>query len=187
MPNFQPNPGEPFSADESEIDVELASPWKRIIAVIINWLILYLGLLLGTILFTFLGVMFQSVMAQKISIILGVLVPLLIYFVGQSILMSTKGQSFGKKLMGIKVIGIDGSNPGFVGTVLVRSVLPYFGLAVINIIINLIFFPDINSALTRPNLISLFFYVICLVMLFRTDNFRRTLEDYLAKTIVIRI
>lgn len=72
MPNFQLHSEEHFSADESEIEVELASPWNRIIAVIINWLILYMGVFIGTILFTFLGVMFQSKMAQKISIILGV-------------------------------------------------------------------------------------------------------------------
>ncbi len=187
MPNFQLHSEEHFSADEFEIEVELASPWNRIIAVIINWLILYMGVFIGTILFTFLGVMFQSKMAQKISIILGVFFPLLIYFVGQSILMSTKGQSFGKKLMGIKVIGINGNNPGFIGTVLMRSVLPDFCLIVINLIVNIIFYPDIISALSKPNLIALFFYIICLVMLFRKDNFYRTLEDYLAKTIVIKI
>lgn len=187
MPNFHLYSDEHFSADESEIEVELASPWNRITAVIINWVILYLGLIIGAILFTLLSVMFQSEIAVKIGITLGVLVPLLIYFIGQSIMMSTRGQSFGKRIMGIKVIGIEGRNPGFVGTVLVRCLLPYFSLIVINLIVNLIFYPDFITALSKPNLIALFFNVICLFMLFRTDNFNRTLEDYLARTIVIKV
>lgn len=37
--------------------------------------------------------------------------------------MSKTGQSFGKRIMKIKVINLDGRNPGFVGTVLIREIL----------------------------------------------------------------
>jgi uncharacterized RDD family membrane protein YckC len=43
--------------------------------------------------------------------------PLLNYTIFQFTQMSKTGQSFGKRLMSIKVIGIDGQNPSFVGTV----------------------------------------------------------------------
>lgn len=37
--------------------------------------------------------------------------------------MSKTGQSFGKRIMKIKVINLDGRNPGFVGTVQIREIL----------------------------------------------------------------
>ncbi|PIT14617.1 hypothetical protein BGI30_03015 [Snodgrassella alvi] len=172
---------------EVEVEVELASPWSRIAAVIINVLIFHLGMILGTLFFGLLVKMLHSALAGKICIILATLVPLLMYFIGQCFMMSTRGQSFGKKLLGIKVIGIDGSNPGFIGTVLLREIFPFIVLIIIDLLLNLIFYQNIYTALKKPNFISLFFYATCLFMLFRTTTYRRTLEDYLAKTIVIKI
>lgn len=37
--------------------------------------------------------------------------------------MSKTGQSFGKRIIKIKVINLDGRNSGFVGTVLIREIL----------------------------------------------------------------
>jgi uncharacterized RDD family membrane protein YckC len=176
-----------YSSLADDYEVELASPWMRIAAVLINWLIFYLGIILGTLFFGLVAKMLHSALAGKICIILATLVPLLMYFIGQCIMMSTRGQSFGKKLLGIKVIGIDGSNPGFIGTVLLREILPFIVLITIDLLLNLIFYQNIYTALKKPNFISLFFYAICLFMLFRTTTYWRTLEDYLAKTIVIKI
>jgi uncharacterized RDD family membrane protein YckC len=172
---------------EIEVEVELASPWSRIAAVIINVLIFHLGMILGTLFFGLIAKMLHSALAKKICLILATLVPILMYFIGQSIMMSTKGQSFGKKLLGIKVIKIDGSNPGFIEMVLFRTVIPYVALLIVGLSLNLIFYQDIEITLIQPNLIALFFYIICLFMLFRTATYRRTLEDYLAKTIVIKV
>ncbi|WP_257377579.1 RDD family protein [Snodgrassella communis] len=165
----------------------MASPWSRIAAVIINVLIFKLGMILGPIFFGLIAKMMHSILAEQIAIILATLVPLLMYFIGQSIMMSTKGQCFGKKLLGIKVIKIDGSNPGFIEMVLFRTVIPYVALLIVGLSLNLIFYQDIEITLIKPNLIALFFYIICLFMLFRTATYRRTLEDYLAKTIVIKV
>nr|WP_257012105.1 RDD family protein [Snodgrassella alvi] len=41
----------------------------------------------------------------------------------QWIMMSKTGQSFGKRIMKIKVINLDGRNSGFLGTVLIREIL----------------------------------------------------------------
>ncbi|KDN13548.1 putative integral membrane protein [Snodgrassella communis] len=187
MTDFHSSSSNSSLADDYEIEVELASPWSRIAAVIINVLIFHLGMILGTLFFGLIAKMLHSVLAGKICLILATLVPILMYFIGQSIMMSTKGQSFGKKLLGIKVIKIDGSNPGFIGTVLFRTVIPYVALLIVGLTLNLIFYQDIEITLIKPNLIALFFYIICLFMLFRTATYRRTLEDYLAKTIVIKI
>jgi uncharacterized RDD family membrane protein YckC len=58
----------------------------------------------------------------------------LAFLVYQVYLLSTRGQTLGKRWMKIKVIKLDGSNPGFVGAVLLRiivngviSVVPYLG------------------------------------------------------------
>jgi uncharacterized RDD family membrane protein YckC len=150
-------------------------------------LIFKLGMILGPIFFGLIAKMMHSILAEQIAIILATLVPLLMYFIGQSIMMSTKGQCFGKKLLGIKVIKIDGSNPGFIEMVLFRTVIPYVALLIVGLSLNLIFYQDIEITLIKPNLIALFFYIICLFMLFRTATYRRTLEDYLAKTIVIKV
>ncbi|NUE67297.1 RDD family protein [Snodgrassella sp. ESL0253] len=187
MTDFLSSSSTNILTDDYEIEVELATPWMRIAAAIINWLILYLGIILGTVFFGLLAKILHSALAEKICIILATLVPLLMYFIGQCIMMSTKGQSFGKKLLRIKVIGIDGSNPGFIGTVLLRTIVPSVALTTVGLSLNLIFYQNIVIALTKPNTIALFFYVICLFMLFRTSTYRRTLEDYLAKTIVIKI
>lgn len=87
--------------------------------------------------------------------------------------------------MSLKVIVINRNNPSVIGTVLIRSVLSFFGLIVINLTINLIFYPDIISTLNQPNLIALF---LCHLddNAFHTESFHRTLENYLAKTIVTR-
>ena len=52
----------------------------------------------------------------------------------QIYLLSTRGQSIGKRWMKIRIVKLDGSNPGFVGAVLLRvfvngliSAIPYLG------------------------------------------------------------
>ena len=51
--------------------------------------------------------------------------------------MSRDGQSLGKKIMGIRVLKSDGSNPGFGGTVLIREVAWSFIVGIIVIAVML--------------------------------------------------
>ena len=105
--------------------------------------------------------------------------------------MSKAGQSIGKYLLKIKVIKLDGRNPGFVGTVLIREIMFYtisgiFSYLLIEFYIYLLNVDMLAVLILNPvygYLIPLF----CLVMLFRVDTNRRTLQDYLAKTIVIKV
>jgi len=47
------------------------------------------------------------------------------FIVAQIVLLSSRGQSLGKIAAGTRIINLDGSNPGFVGTILLR--LPCIG------------------------------------------------------------
>ncbi len=68
---------------------------------------------------------------------------LLVFFVFQIYLLATKGQTIGKKWMKIRIVKLDGSNPGFVGAVLMRAfvngllgIVPFYGLVDILFIFN---------------------------------------------------
>ncbi|PIT53898.1 hypothetical protein BHC49_09380 [Snodgrassella alvi] len=63
----------------------------RIAAVLINGLIFHLGMILDILFFGLLAKILHSILAGKIYSILATLVPLLMYFIDQSIMMSTKG------------------------------------------------------------------------------------------------
>ena len=84
-----------------ENEVELASPWQRIGAVLINSLItmvLYVPLFVGT------AMMGDSNGESGLMWIVISAVLLLAWGIYQAVLMSKTGQSLGKKLLGIKVV-----------------------------------------------------------------------------------
>lgn len=168
---------------EDEMEVELATPWQRIGAVLINNIItalLYVPMIMGA------GNSYAAYVAASegdaipadgggSGLWIGVsVVLLLIWGVYQVVLMSKTGQSVGKKLMGIRVITLDGENPGFVGTVLMREVVFGLILGVISII------PVLGSIVYLGVMIAL------LVMIFLESRERRTLQDMLAKTLVVK-
>ena len=96
----------------------------------------------------------------------------IIYAVWQIYWMTKYGQSIGKRLLKIRVIRTNGDNPGFAGNVLVREI-------VYKIIANFI------TVLTLG-----FGFIILLIvpfMVFNTNLHRRTLQDFLAGTIVVKV
>ncbi|PIT12563.1 RDD family protein [Snodgrassella alvi] len=189
--NFSINNHEYDHTADMEIEVELASPWNRISAYIINSLLLTLVAFIGVILSLF---FVKFVLRSKsediviLSLIICISISLLIYAIFQFIQMSKTGQSFGKRLMGIKVIGIDGQNPGFVGTVLLREgifniIAEIISVTFVAIFVHLFNFPELATELLFAYLLPF----ICLIMLFRKSTNQRTLQDYLARTIVIKV
>ena len=98
---------------------------------------------------------------------------ILAYLIFQAVLMSKTGQSFGKRIMKIKVVNEDGDNPGFAGTVAMREIVPNLVLGVVGLI------PFLGA------IAQFGFWVACLVMLFLVDRDRRTLQDMIAKTYVV--
>ena len=156
------------TVNNTETEVELASAGQRIIAVLLNQVILCI--IVSVVIWEEKGKVTQSVM-------LG----MLIYGIVQLILMSRDGQTIGKKIMGVKVIDADGETAGFVRFFLLRE-------AVYNIILTILGVPlgvALNSEQVAqiPSIIAL---LICLVMLFVAID-RRTLQDKLANTYVIQL
>ncbi|KDN13550.1 putative integral membrane protein [Snodgrassella communis] len=188
--NFSTNNHQYDHTTDRKVEVELASPWNRISAYIINNLLLTLVAFIGCIpAFIFVKFVLQSESENiiVISLIICISISLLVYAIFQFIQMSKTGQSFGKRLMGIKVIGIDGQNPGFVGTVLLREgvfniINKIISVIVVFIFVHLFNFPEIAAEFLFTYLLPF----ICLIMLFRKSTNQRTLQDYLARTIVIK-
>lgn len=80
-------------------------------------------------------------------------------------LLTTRGQTVGKKLMGIRIVKLaDGSNPGFVTAVLLRAVVP--------------------GILGAIPYLGLLFSLVDACFIFRDD--RRCIHDHIAGTIVVK-
>lgn len=94
--------------------------------------------------------------------------------------MSRYGQSLGKKIMRIRVLKSNGSNPGFLGTVLVREVA--WSLIVLAIVFAAYFVLKGNILIY-----SLLITLINFIMLFSVKRDRRTLYDMLADTVVVKL
>ncbi len=103
------------------------------------------------------------------------------YAIWQIMMMSKRGQSLGKQIMGIAVIKEDGSPAGFMGVVLLREGLFLFAIMILASLISI--------ATGSQELVDLFNYVpwlVCLVMIF-TNKDRRSLQDMIAKTVVVKL
>ncbi|WP_037586489.1 RDD family protein [Stenoxybacter acetivorans] len=198
---------------EQELEVELASPVARIGACALNMVINFIMVSISS--FMMLGFMYMPPLVP-----LGCVLAIT-YFIWQIKWMSQYGQSIGKCIFGIKVIKLNGENPGFIRNILLRECVSYliiFGFifciamlnadsadASLNIIRGLYSVPWLFSIAilfflvdiypTTANLpvmyglydIPRLIWLICLIMLFRTQTQRRTLQDYLAGTLVVKV
>ena len=192
------------SGNDNETEVELASPWARMGAYLINSLlsvVVMLPFIIAAWPLMVAELSGQSINADNINpggIFISLAISMLlglILLVWQIVWMVQRGQSIGKRLLGIKVIGLNGENPGFVGTVLLREVVYYLIVLVITFILGAIL-GVVMAAGGAPDAIEQYNYVfdllgyiptiICTVMLFRSQALRRTLQDYLAKTLVVK-
>lgn len=161
--------------------------------------------------FLFMDDEFEGGVHQPLRIFLYIILPLLIYVVFQFIQMSLTGQSVGKRLMKIKVIKKNGKKAGFFNVVLVREIF-YTFITLILFTMLIIIIIDVPSNLmdfaknisVYQNFIykflnylyrilciftefSTLFLFICIIMLFIRKSNYRTLQDFLANTIVVKI
>lgn len=164
----------PAEVDEDfEVEMELAMPRERILAYVINQAISSV-LMIPLIALFVIGLQAGDDGGMLIAGS-GLLFLLFVaYGIYQIVIMSKHGQSIGKKIMKIKVVNEEGENPGFVGTVLVREIAFNFILMLFGLI------PFIG------NLIGFVVWIAMLVMLFMVERDRRTLQDMLAKTYVVK-
>lgn len=191
--DIQPNP----VWHDDEVEVVIASPGSRIAAYLLN-VLFSIAAYLPLFFFALWPVMSNGWNAtEDVDInwlgpsILGGFAILLIYGIWQIWMMSKHGQSLGKRVMNIRVLKKDGSNPGFVGTVLMREVVYNLLVGVIALVaaflIVLVLGADMKEAESVGNLFSFAAAVACFVMLFNKAKDRRTLQDYVAGTVVVQL
>ena len=177
------------------VDVHIASVWSRVAAYLLNYLFnVIIFLPYYYILYTeeaaiakqknipFTPDLITSVSMRADMAKVGGLSTIVYLIVGivQLYYMSRYGQSLGKKIMGIRVLKSNGSNPGFLGTVLVRELA--WGLIVLVILISAYFVLKVNILIC-----SLLILLINFIMLFSVKRDRRTLYDMLADTVVVQL
>ena len=139
------------------VDVHIASVWSRVAAYLLNYLFnVIIFLPYYYILYTeaaaiakqknipFTPDLITSVSMRADMAQVGGLSTIVYLIVGivQLYYMSRYGQSLGKKIMRIRVLKSNGSNPGFLGTVLVRELA--WGLIVLVILISAYFVLKVN-------------------------------------------
>lgn len=184
---------------DDEIEVELAGAWERIGAALLNNIFTFLAcipMLVGLITAAFKSRdMLESyanlddeelfaLLEQWLTnnwFLLGLLI-LIIYGIAQCYCMSRNGQSFGKKLLNLKVIKQNGEDAGFVGVVLLREVVFNIGCAIILGILGTLL--HLSDAI--QNVFSYIPTIACVIMLFAATE-SRTLQDWIAGTVVIKL
>ena len=116
---------------------------------------------------------------------------LLAYAILQVRMMSKHGQSIGKKIMHIRLLKTDGTNPGFWGAVMLREVVYNIMLAIAAMITGyaavLLSGAPAATADVIANMVTLSASLACFIMLFNKQKSRRTLQDYLAGTVVVQL
>ena len=184
---------------QHEVEVTIASAGSRIAAYLINNIFTAIALVpffvVGVQLAIKTGGFKQTAGLERFFqdvawlVLVGLLV-LLLYGIVQIYFMSRDGQSLGKKIMGIRVLKTDGRNPGFAGTVLMREVLYAVIVALLaagigklsQLVTGSEKFVDLTG-----NIVSVGLFIVCVVMLFLVKTDRRTLPDYLADTVVVKL
>ena len=162
----------PYAAPSREADYEigrpadvadgiLATPWQR-------WLGVFLDNLLfvpAVIPFLLLAATLEEERIEEIGPMALLFGPMLVVTIVQWFLIARNGQSIGKRIIRTRIVRLDGSNPGFVYGVLLRSW----------VLIGLQFIP----------LLGYFIGLADALFVFRRD--RRTIHDHIAGTKVIQV
>ena len=157
---YRPYESDDMSADEPTS--ELASPWARLAAVIIDWLIYLVVAAIG-----FLGTYFAAGPWQSERIMVPVLLGLLLLTVlVQLVLLGSRGQTVGKIVMKVRIVdSVTGMHPGWARIILLRTV--------------------VNGILRAIPGVGFAYYLVDSLFIFRAD--RRTIHDFIAGTRVDKV
>ncbi len=176
------------------VEVDLASAGSRIGAALLNGvfnLLAYIPLIVAIVQEGGYNTRAQGL--EKLSTddtgLMGWLMGVLVYGIVQIFYMSRDGQSLGKKVLGIRVLKTDGQNPGFLGTVLIREIGYGLVLFLISVGIGMlgVLMGGENLGDILVNLVQFGASGACVVMLFQMKNDRRTLQDMMANTVVVKL
>ncbi len=148
-----------YQADQPAI--ELASPWARLAAVIIDGLIIGIPVLILWI------VAFASGDDEaSLGLLLAGLVILIVIFVIQMVLLGTRGQTIGKIAMKVRIVDAQtGDHPGWARLVLLRTI--------------------VNSILSGIFVVGNIYWIVDSLFIFRADH--RTIHDLYSGTRVVKV
>jgi uncharacterized RDD family membrane protein YckC len=91
------------------------------------------------------------------------IIPLLAFVIVQVVMLVKNGQTIGKRMLGIRIVKLDGSNPGFTNVIIMRGILP--------------------GLIGGIPMVGPVFSLIDVLLIFREDH--RCVHDMLAGTIVV--
>lgn len=189
----------PAPAGEEIVEVDIATAGSRIAAYLLNvvfTVLVFVPLFYSVVLplmehWDEQNPEFLDQIAWNGPLVAGSLLLLLVYAAAQMWLMARDGQSFGKRIMKIRVLKSNGENPGFWGTVMLREILFNVIVSIASMIagylITLVVQGSPETAELIGNALSQLLWVVCLVMLFNKTKNRRTLQDMLADTVVVKL
>ena len=159
----------PYETDEMSDDAqatELASPWARLAAILIDALFYLIVLAVAAI--VVFGVIFfvlEIAGLETIGLLL-VLALLIISFILQMTLLATRGQTIGKIAMKVRIVdSVTGMHPGWARLVLLRTI--------------------VNGILTGIPFIGGIYWLVDSLFIFRADH--RTIHDMIADTRVDKV
>ncbi len=187
----------PSSYEQAAVEVRIAPVGRRVAAYLLNGLFTILAcsplsigfISLASTYNTDSGLHYQHITPDIRNWFIIGLVCILAYYAIQIWMMSRSGQSLGKRVMNIRVIKTDGTDAGFIGTILLREVV--FAICVslaaslIGMLAALLLGGNTNEIVA--NLVSSGLYLTCFVMACDPKRDRRTLQDLLADTVVVSL
>ena len=91
------------------------------------------------------------------------IIPLLAFVIVQVVMLVKNGQTIGKRMLGIRIVKLDGSNPGFTNVIIMRGILP--------------------GLIGGIPMVGPVFSLIDVLLIFREDH--RCVHDMIAGTIVV--
>ena len=162
---------------------ELASPWVRLAAwlidVLIYFVITVVALVIG---FAIAGIGLSDFTSFDLEFFLGAialvviltLLAFLVIFIVQMVLLATRGQTIGKILLKIRIVDAKtGEHPGWARLILLRTLVNGLIQGALNVI------PGIGQGLGG------LYFIIDSLFIFRADH--RTIHDFIAGTRVDKV
>ena len=153
-----------YQADQPT--TELASPWARLAAVIIDILI-YIAVAIPLALiavFTFAAEQLEN--DDTTGVVLFTLIGVLVVLIIQMVLLGTRGQTIGKIALNIRIVDAQtGEHPGWARLVLLRAI--------------------VNGILTGIPFLGTIYWIVDSLFIFRGDH--RTIHDLYSGTHVVKL
>ena len=178
---YRPNESDEMASEEPAS--ELASPWVRLAAWLIDVLIYFVVTMVAVIIGVVIaGVGFSDLTNFDAGFFLGAiavvvlltLLAFLVVFIVQMVLLATRGQTIGKILLKIRIVDAQtGEHPGWARLILLRTIVNWLIQGALNAV------PVVGQGLGG------LYFIIDSLFIFRADH--RTIHDFIAGTRVDKV